>query len=102
MEIIIALLMFNCDLHLDKDSCVDKHVKCVEIVSTLKRSIGGHLMTHEKRLAAAYLYCVETGGSLDSSLGFPKMSDSLEDYDGFHLWQKPDFGMNAEASAIQE
>jgi len=98
MEIIIALLMFNCDLHLNKEVCVDTHVNCVEIVSTLKKSIGGHLLTYEEKLAASYLYCVETGGKIDSSLDLPGSYD-LRDYDrfdGFQLWQKPDFLENME------
>jgi len=91
MEIIIALLMFNCDLHINKEVCVDTHVSCVEMVSTLKKSIGGHLLTKEERLAAAYLYCVETGGQIDGSLDLPGLFDaSYEGFEGFQLWEKTD------------
>jgi len=93
MSVIMALLMFTCDLHINKEVCVDTHVECIKYMSSIK--IGGlGCVTQEERLAGAYLYCVETGGRLNSDIDFSSMFNSLENYDGFQLWQKPNLLKN--------
>lgn len=104
MGIIIALLMFNCNLHLNQTACLDQHVKCVETMSTIK--VGGDLacLNHDQRLAVSYLYCVETGGEVGSDLDHRSILDAMEGYNqyaGFYLWEKPGFRESLQRQIIQ-
>lgn len=98
MGIIAALLMFNCNLHFNQLGCVETHVKCVTTMSTIK--IGGlACMNRDQRLAAAYLYCVETGGDFSgSSYSYSDYADlvtylanAYATKPGFNIWEKPGY-----------
>ena len=97
MGIIAALLMFNCNLHFNQLGCVETHVQCVTTMSTIK--IGGlTCMNRDQRLAAAYLYCVETGGDFSGDTSYSDYADLVRyldaDYNnhsGFNLWEKPGY-----------
>jgi len=95
MEIIVALLMFNCNLHLNQDSCVDTHLKCIETMSTIKINTGNRCVSKEQRIAASYLYCVETGGDVNSELDYVGLVESMHSpYNpnrGWYLWEKPGY-----------
>ena len=98
MGILVALLMFNCNLHLNQNFCINKHVGCITTMSTIK--LGGEvaLLTHNQRLAASYLYCVETSGEIDSDLNYVGLVESMNNtynpYSGWNFWEKTLNGQN--------
>ena len=99
MGIIAALLMFNCNLHFNQLGCVETHLSCIKMMSTIK--IGGtHCLNYEQRLAASYLYCVETGGAVRGNTDYSDYLDMVDSLSNpysdseFNLWEKPGYWSN--------
>jgi len=88
MEVIIALLMFNCNLHLNFDWCVKKHESCVDTLASIKQTestglstkLGGAYasLSYSQKLAVSYLYCVETGGVIRPDINLDNILDVLQ------------------------
>ena len=76
MGIIAALLMFTCNLHLNQTACVDSYYSCVKTMSSIKIGVLS-LLTTEERIASSYMYCLETGGDLDSDINYLDMVESM-------------------------
>jgi len=97
MGIIAALLMFHCNLHFNQQGCVDTHLRCIETMSTIKPGDVSTL-NPDQRLAAAYLYCVETGGEVTSDVSYSRyldmthfIEDNYGNNSGFNVWEKPGY-----------
>lgn len=94
MGIIIALLVFNCNLHLNQNWCVEQHVSCVKTISSIK--LGGEfgLLSQEQKLAVGYMYCIENDGNISNDIDLNAAVEAFKAFDfygGFHAWERPGY-----------
>jgi len=103
MGVIIALLVLNCNLHLNQQACLETHVKCIEtMAATPLNNSSMRCLSRDKRVAAAYLYCVESSGNIHSSIDYATLVEDLygvnsisnNPYAGFNVWEKPGYMEN--------
>ena len=100
MGVIIALIILNCQMHLNCDLCVDSQISCVDMLMSLKQEKQDPhwMLPYETKLAYSYEYCKTSEGRV-----FPEEQERydalLEEflnnpYAGFFLWEKPGYIAN--------
>jgi len=95
MGVIIALIVMNCQLHLNYGYCINNQIKCVDIMMSLKyQDDSPHgIMSYEEKLAASYEYCKRAEGHIteEDQLRYDSLIDGWRKnpYAGFYPWEKP-------------